>query len=65
MFVNLNPGELWTAEEVADYLRMSLSWVRHATAAGRIPVRRIGASTRYVPEEIAAYVRGEWQPRKG
>lgn len=65
VYVNLNPSDLWTAQEVAAYLRMSLSWVRHATAAGKLPVRRFGASTRYVPDEIAAYVRGEWTPRKG
>ena len=64
MQAEIAPAELWTAKDVAAYLKVSLSWVRHATAAGELPVRRFAAFCRYVPEEIAAFVRGEWRPRR-
>jgi len=63
--VELTPSELWTAKEAADYLRVSLSWIRHQTAAGLLPVVRFGAFVRYTPEQLAAYVRGEWRPKRG
>ena len=37
---------LWTAKDVAIYLQVSLSWVRHATAAGQVPHHRIGHNVR-------------------
>lgn len=49
---------LWTATEVAAYLRMSKSWVRHETAAGRLPCCRIGSAVRYLPDEIRGLALG-------
>jgi len=55
---------LWTVKEVAKYLRMSSSWVYKMAEAGLLPVRRIGSSLRFDPEEIRAYARGEWEPKR-
>jgi excisionase family DNA binding protein len=50
---------LWEAGDVAKYLKASVSWVRKATAAGRLPCVRLGAMVRYHPEQIKAWSRGE------
>lgn len=47
-----SPETLWTAREVAAYLRASESWVRKASAAGRLPCLRIGSMVRFDPETI-------------
>ncbi len=47
---------LWTAKDVAIYLQVSLSWVRHATAEGQVPHHRIGHNVRYEPEAIRAWI---------
>lgn len=54
-----------TAKEVAVFLKVSESWVRHATAAGEIPTKRFGAFCRYAREEIIAFVDGTWKPKRG
>jgi excisionase family DNA binding protein len=44
---------LWNSAEVATYLRVSESWVRHRVAAGSIPFRRVGGwLVRFVPGEL-------------
>jgi len=50
---------LWKAEDLARYLQKSLSWVRQASAAGKIPTVRIGGSVRFDPDVIRAWVHGE------
>ncbi len=50
------PEALWTAQQVAAFLQLSLSWVRHATAEGRLPCHRIGHNVRYEPEAVRAWV---------
>lgn len=50
---------LWTVAEVAEFLRVSKSFVYHACAAGTFPCVRIGASVRFDPPSIRAWVRGE------
>jgi excisionase family DNA binding protein len=50
---------LWTVAEVAEFLRVSKSFVYHACAAGTFPCVRIGASVRFDPTTIRAWVRGE------
>ena len=44
--------ELWTAAEVAPYLKTSRSWVYQHAASGRIPCRRVGALLRFEPNEV-------------
>lgn len=43
-------------EWLAEYLNVSTSWVYQATAAGRIPCIRIGASVRFNPVEIRRWI---------
>jgi excisionase family DNA binding protein len=50
---------LWTVKEVADFLRVSRSWVYHRVEAGELPCLRIGALLRFDPESVRAYARGE------
>jgi excisionase family DNA binding protein len=50
------PGAMWTAEEVAAYLNVSASWVRHRVAADRLPHHRVGGwIVRFDPAEIRAW----------
>ena len=59
-------AELWTADDVAKYLRVSRSWVYQHAEAGTIPVIRFPGSSllRFDPDKIRAYARGEWLPPK-
>ena len=50
---------LWTVKEVADFLRVSRSWVYHRAEAAELPCLRIGALLRFDPARIQAYARGE------
>ncbi len=53
---------LWTADDVAGFLRKSTSWVRQAKAAGRLPFLTggvLGSSIRFDPDVIRAFARGE------
>ncbi len=56
-------NRLWKVSDVADYLQVSSSWVYKQAEAGLIPLRRLGANLRFVPEEIQAYANGDWTPR--
>jgi excisionase family DNA binding protein len=46
---------LWTAEQTAKYLNMSLNWVYRRTEAGEIPHAKLGRAIRYSPARIRAY----------
>jgi excisionase family DNA binding protein len=46
--------KLWTVAEVADYLRMSQSWVYHRAEEGRLPCVRIAGRVRFVPAHVRA-----------
>jgi len=59
---SLLPESLWTAKEVAAYLKVSTSWVYMHAEAGTLPSVRIGGLRRFDPEAIRAYARGEWKP---
>lgn len=50
--------KLWTAHDVADYLRVSRSWVYHRAESGELPHFRVGGALRFCPADINAYVRG-------
>jgi hypothetical protein len=55
---------LWTAREVATYLRTSVSWVYQKAESGLIPSlpRMPGSSfLRFDVGAIKAYARGEWR----
>ena len=53
------------ADDVAEYLEMSKSWVYKRAAVGQLPVRRLGAAIRFAPDEVRAYAAGNWHPRSG
>ena len=48
-------GELWTAADVARYLKTSRSWVYQATASGKLPSIRVGHLRRFDPARIRAW----------
>jgi predicted DNA-binding transcriptional regulator AlpA len=56
------PERLWNADDVAEFLRVSLSWVYLHIKLGDLPYQRIGGLVRFFPPDIQAYARGE-QPR--
>ncbi len=49
------PERLRKASEAAAFLSVSLSWLRHATAAGIVPCVRFGGHVRYDLAQL-----GEW-----
>lgn len=58
-------GRLWTVADVARYLGASESWVRNASASGRLPRMRIGGLVRFDPDLIRACARGKASPEAG
>ena len=50
---------LWKVADVARFLGASESWVRNASASGRLPRMRIGGLVRFDPDLIRAHARGE------
>ena len=61
------PGEgLWTPQQVAEYLKVSRSWIYQKAEAGLMPVIRMPGSSllRFEPDAIRAFARGEWEPPK-
>jgi predicted DNA-binding transcriptional regulator AlpA len=52
--------QLWDANDVARYLKVSRSWVYHRAEAGLLPLRRVGGLLRFVPAAIRAFAAGEW-----
>ena len=50
---------LWDAQDVAQNLKVSRSWVYHRAEDGELPCLRIGALLRFDPKAIVAFARGE------
>jgi excisionase family DNA binding protein len=50
-------GELWTAAEVALYLKTSKSWVYQHAASGRLPYTKVGALLRFEPNAVKDWAR--------
>ncbi len=50
---------LWTAVDVARYLRASRSWVYQRAEAGDLPSLQLGGLLRFEPEVVRAFARGE------
>jgi len=48
---------LWDVRDVARFLKMSASWVYHASERGEIPHVRIGASLRFEPAAVREWLR--------
>ena len=50
--------QLWDATDVAQYLKVSRSWVYHRAESGELPCLRIGGLLRFDPQAIHAFARG-------
>jgi excisionase family DNA binding protein len=56
---------LWTAADVAAYLKVSRSWVYHRVEANLLPYVRIGGLLRFHPEVIRQCARdGNWDTQR-
>jgi excisionase family DNA binding protein len=49
--------QLWDANDVANFLKVSRSWVYQRAEAGLLPYLKVGALLRFDPEEIRAYAK--------
>jgi excisionase family DNA binding protein len=47
---------LWTATDVALYLKVSRSWVYHRAESGELPYVRVGGLIRFQPSAIRTYM---------
>ncbi len=47
---------LWKPKRTAEFLGMSVHWVYRSAERGELPYRKIGASLRFIPAEIRAWV---------
>jgi excisionase family DNA binding protein len=56
--------ELWDANEVARYLKVSRSWVYYRAEAGLLPCLRVGGLVRFEPATVRAFARGEVSPSR-
>jgi excisionase family DNA binding protein len=58
------PDTLWTATDVAHYLKVSRSWVYHRAESGELPYLRVGGLLRFDPDAIRRHAFGTG-PRSG
>jgi len=56
--------ELWDANGVARYLKVSRSWVYQKAEEGALPCLRVGGLIRFDPATVRAFARGETRPPK-
>ncbi len=54
---------LWSATEVARYLKTSKSWVYGSSASGLLPYRKIGGLLRFDPNEIRSWSAARSRPK--
>jgi predicted DNA-binding transcriptional regulator AlpA len=53
---------LWTIQDVADFLQLSVSWVYHAAQKGILPCMRISRNLRFSPRAIRSYAAAQRAP---
>ena len=53
------PDPLWTAEDVAAFLRVSLSMVYKLRRQGSLPAIRVGARFRFQPDAVRSFARSD------
>jgi excisionase family DNA binding protein len=56
-------ANLWDAQDVARYLKVSRSWVYQRAEAGLLPCVRVGGLLRFRPDSVRA-VANEGAPRQ-
>jgi predicted DNA-binding transcriptional regulator AlpA len=59
------PESLWDVKDVADYLKVSRSWVYQQAAAGLLPCRKLAGLLRFIPSAIRQWATGEQPPPPG
>ena len=59
-----NTDELWDANDVARYLKVSHSWVYYRAEAGLLPCLRVGGLVRFEPATVRAFARGDVSPSR-
>ena len=52
MALTMSTDRMWTPEDVANYMQLSVQVVRTLTRRGEIKGHKIGKHWRYVPEEV-------------
>lgn len=58
-------GNLWDAQDVARYLKVSRSWVYQRAEAGLLPCVRVGGLLRFRPDSVRAIAsEGAARPKK-
>jgi excisionase family DNA binding protein len=60
--VGRSSDELMTVKEVAQYLKVPVSWVYMRTRQRTIPVRKLGGHVRIPKRELEAWVERDGQP---
>ena len=53
---------LWTAEDVAAFLNISIQYVYRLSREGSIPSLKIGAALRFRPSDIEAWIEARTRP---
>jgi len=56
--------EVMNAPQAAEYLTVSLPWLRHATQAGEVPHSRLGRRIVYERSELNRWVRERRAPKR-
>jgi excisionase family DNA binding protein len=56
--------KLWTAQEAAEFLRMSVSWVYQAASRGELPSVRVGRALRFEAAALMLWVSRKTAPAK-
>ena len=51
---------IYTAQQAAAVLQVSLRTIERLTATGELPCRRIGRLVRYTPDDINHLISGSW-----
>lgn len=58
-------ANLWDAQDVARYLKVSRSWVYQRAEAGQLPCVRVGGLLRFRPDSVRAIANeGVTRPKK-
>ena len=60
----MSDSRLYTAQEVADFLAVSVSYVRHLSLRGEIAYIKVGRSVRYAASDIQRWVSGRRMPAR-
>jgi len=60
----MNPGQLLTAEQLAERFQVPVSQIYRLTRDGTLPAVRLGRYYRFSPAAIEAFENGDTTPNK-